>query len=72
MRKSTNRSQITRPKKLGIDPHPGLLGQKAGDTVRVTLANTSFLKLQGSIKVGSGSAVEDVKKARELLGTDKL
>lgn len=72
MRKSTNKSQATMPRKLGIDPHDGLHGEKAGDPVRGTEADTSFLKLQGSIKVGPGSAVEDVKKARELRGTDQL
>jgi hypothetical protein len=68
MRKSTNKPQATMPKKLGIDPR----GERTGDPVRVTVADTSFLKLQGSIKVGPGSAVEDVKKARELRGTDPL
>jgi len=72
MRKSTSKSKITLLKKVGIDPHHGLLGEKARAPVRVTVADTSFLKLQGSIKVGPGSAVEDVKKARELRGTDKL
>lgn len=71
MRKSTKKSQ-TLLKKLGTHPHPGILGEKAGAPVRVTVADTSFLKLQGSIKVGPGSAVEDVKKARELRGTGKL
>lgn len=50
----------------------GKPGIDSGDPMRVTVADTSFLKLQGSIKVGPGSAVEDVKKARELRGTGKL
>lgn len=71
MRKSTNRSQ-TVLKKLDTHPHPGIPGERAGAPVRVAVADTSFLKLQGSIKVGPGSAVDDVKKARELRGIDKL
>ena len=40
------------------------------DPVRVTAERPKFFKHKGTIKVGSGSAVEDVKKARALRGTD--
>jgi hypothetical protein len=35
----------------------------------MTAPNKDFLKLRGSIKVGPGDPVEDVRRAREQMGT---
>ena len=69
----TVKYQTTVPKevreKLGVGPSDVLTWEVAGDHVRVTAAEPEFLKLRGSIKVGPGDPVEDVRRARELMGT---
>jgi len=42
--------------------------EEIGDHARITTAEPAFLKREGSIKVGPGNPVEDVRKAREFLG----
>jgi len=37
-----------------------------GTDANVSTTEPAFLKLQGSIKVGPGSAVDDVRRAREM------
>jgi AbrB family looped-hinge helix DNA binding protein len=68
----TVKYQTTVPKevreKLGAHPGDVLHWEVAGDHVRVTAATPAFLALQGSFKVGPGDPVEDVRKARELIG----
>jgi hypothetical protein len=39
-----------------------------GDRVQVAAAEPAFLLREGRIKVGSGDPVEDVRKARKLIG----
>lgn len=56
--------------KLGVGPSDALRWEIVGNTVRVTAERPEFFKHKGTIKVGSGSAVEDVKKARSLRGAD--
>lgn len=77
MRKSTLtvKYQTTVPKevreKLGIGPSDMLQWEMAGDHVRVTASSRAFLDLRGSFKVGPESdPVEDVRRARELMGTE--
>jgi len=36
----------------------------------MTASNRDFLKLQGSVKVGPGDPVEDVRRAREQMGIE--
>jgi AbrB family looped-hinge helix DNA binding protein len=72
----TVKYQTTVPKevreKLGVHPSDVLQWEVVGDHVRVTAATPAFLALQGSIKVGPGDPVEDVRKARELIGLQGL
>lgn len=56
--------------KLGVGPNDALRWEVVGNTVRVTAERPEFFKHKGTIKVGPGSAVEDVKRARALRGTD--
>ena len=64
----TVKYQTTVPKevreKLGVGPSDVLNWEVAGDHARVTVADPEFLKLRGSIKVGPGDPVEDVRRAR--------
>ena len=72
----TVKYQTTVPKevreKLGARPGDVLQWEVVGDHVRVTAAAPAFLALQGRFKVGPGDPVEDVRKARELMGTKGL
>jgi AbrB family looped-hinge helix DNA binding protein len=74
--KITVKYQTTVPKevreKLGVRPSDVLNWEVAGDHVRVTAAAPAFLALQGKFKVGPGDTVEDVRKARELMGIKGL
>jgi bifunctional DNA-binding transcriptional regulator/antitoxin component of YhaV-PrlF toxin-antitoxin module len=69
----TVKYQTTVPKqvreKLGVGPSDMLQWDLAGDHVRVTASSRAFLDLRGSFKVGSGDSVEDIRKARERIGT---
>jgi bifunctional DNA-binding transcriptional regulator/antitoxin component of YhaV-PrlF toxin-antitoxin module len=68
----TVKNQTTVPKdvrlKLGVGPSDVLQWELAGDHVRVTAATPAFLQREGSIKVGPGDPVDDVRRARELMG----
>ena len=70
----TSKYQTTVPKevrlKLGVGPRDVLQWEVVGEQVRVTAADRSFLKRQGSIRVGAGSAAEDVLAARARRGTE--
>ncbi len=74
MKKSTItvKYQTTVPKevrvKLGLGPADVLQWEVVGDYARVRVSDRAFFKRKGSIKVGPGDAVEDVRKARELMG----
>jgi bifunctional DNA-binding transcriptional regulator/antitoxin component of YhaV-PrlF toxin-antitoxin module len=70
----TVKNQTTVPKevreKLGVGPSDVLQWEVLGNYVRVTPASRAFLDLQGSFKVGPGDPVEDVRRARELMGKE--
>lgn len=72
----TAKYQTTVPKevreKLHAEPSDVLQWELAGDHVRVTVAPSDFQELQGRFKVGPGDPVEDVRRARELMGTEDL
>ena len=72
----TVKYQTTVPKevreKLGAGPSDVLQWEVVGDHARVTVAAPEFLGLQGRFKVGPGDPVEDVRRARELMGTEDL
>ena len=58
--------------KLGVGPSDVLQWEVVGDHVRVTAATPAFLALQGAFKVGPGDPVEDVRRARELMGIRRI
>jgi len=70
----TVKYQTTVPKqvreKLGVGPSDMLQWDLIGDHVRVTASSRAFLDLRGSFKVGPGDPVEDIRKARERMGTE--
>jgi bifunctional DNA-binding transcriptional regulator/antitoxin component of YhaV-PrlF toxin-antitoxin module len=72
----TVKYQTTVPKevreKLKVGPSDVLQWEMAGDHVRVTASSRAFLDLRGSIKVGPGDPVEDVRRARERIGLDDV
>lgn len=59
-------------RKLGVGPNDALQWELAGDHVRVKAARPDFLEREGRIKVGPGDPVEDVRRARELMGRKGL
>ncbi len=71
----TSKYQTTIPKevrqKLGLGPQDVLQWEVVGEEIRVVPAHTDFLRRRGSISVGSGSSVEDVRRARSLRGTEQ-
>ncbi|HEY0510740.1 MAG TPA: AbrB family transcriptional regulator [Thermoanaerobaculia bacterium] len=70
----TVKYQTTVPKevreKLKVGPSDVLQWEVIGDHARVTVAPADFLSLQGRFKVGAGDPVEDVRRARELMGIE--
>jgi AbrB family looped-hinge helix DNA binding protein len=57
--------------KLGIGPGDVLLWEVVGGLARVRPATRAFLARRGSIRVGSGSVVEEVRKARRQRGRER-
>lgn len=55
---------------LGLEPGDVLLWEVVGGTARVRPATRAFLARRGSIEVGPGSTVEDVRRARRQRGQD--
>ncbi|HXO30627.1 MAG TPA: AbrB/MazE/SpoVT family DNA-binding domain-containing protein [Thermoanaerobaculia bacterium] len=72
----TVKHQTTVPKeirqKLRVGPGDVLQWEVVGDHVRVTTATPAFMALQGAFKVGPGDPVEDVRRARELMGIRRI
>ena len=72
----TVKNQTTVPRevreRLGVGPRDQLSWEVVGDHVRVRAAGHAFLRRQGRIKTGPGDAVEDVRRARELMGRKGL
>jgi AbrB family looped-hinge helix DNA binding protein len=70
----TSKNQTTVPKevreRLGMGPGDVLLWDVVDQVVQVRAADPAFLKRRGSIHVGPGSAVEDVRRARRLRGRE--
>jgi len=70
----TVKNQTTVPKevreKLGVGPSDVLQWEVLGDHARVTASSRAFLQLRGSFKVGPGDPVDDVRRARELMGKE--
>ncbi len=70
----TTKNQTTVPKEirehLGLRPKDVLCWEVTDEGVRVTPSSRAFLQRQGSIKTGPGSAVEDVRRARRMIGRE--
>ena len=70
----TSKGQTTVPRevreKLGVGPGDTLRWEIEGSTVEVTAAARAFLERRGSIRVGSGSVVADVRESRGERGRD--
>lgn len=56
--------------KLGLGPHDVLRWEVVGGDARVTVARRGFLERRGSIRVGPGSVVDDVRRARLQRGAE--
>ena len=70
----TSKFQTTVPKeirlKLGLRPRDVLRWEATSRGARLVPARRGFLDRRGSLRVGSGSAVDDVRRARALRGTE--
>ena len=68
--KITSKNQTTVPKqireKLGVGPSDVLHWEVVDGAARVSVAERRFLARKGSIKVGPGSVVDDVRRARRM------
>ena len=71
----TSKNQTTVPRQvrqeLGVSSGDVLVWEIAGSEARVRPASRGFLELRGSINVGPGDPVEDVRRARALRGTTR-
>lgn len=70
----TSKNQTTVPKevreRLGMGPGDVLVWDVVDRVVHVWAADPAFLDRRGSIHVGPGSAVEDVRRARRRRGRE--
>lgn len=69
----TVKNQTTVPRevreKLAVGPSDSLQWEMVGNRFLVSAAKPAFLNREGRIKVGNGDVVEDVRRARSLMGT---
>jgi antitoxin PrlF len=70
----TSKGQTTVPRRvreqLGVGPGDTLQWETTGSSVRITVAGSAFLGRRGSVQVGPGSVVGDIRKARRQRGRD--
>ncbi len=70
----TSKYQTTVPKeirlKLGLRPRDVLRWEATSRDVRLVPARRGFLDRRGSLRVGPGDPVDDVRRARTLRGTE--
>ena len=70
----TSKYQTTVPKeirlKLGLRPRDVLLWEATSREVRLVPARRGFLDRRGSLRVGQGDVVDDIRRARALRGTE--
>ncbi len=71
----TSKYQTTVPKEvrqeLGLRPRDVLRWEIVDRDIRIVPARRSFLARRGSVHVGPGSAVDDVRRARAARGTEE-
>ena len=70
----TSKYQTTVPKevrqKLGLRPQDVLCWEVVGRDVRIVPARQDFRDRRGSVHVGPGSVVDDIRRARALRGSE--
>lgn len=70
----TSKNQTTVPReireRLGVASGDVLSWEIISGGARVTVAGSSFLARRGTVRVGPGSPVDDVERARLLRGTE--
>jgi AbrB family looped-hinge helix DNA binding protein len=71
----TSKGQTTIPKairhRLALDAGDVLIWEETEEGIRVSVASRAFTRRRGTIRVGPGSVVEDVRNARSQRGLDK-
>ena len=71
----TSKNQTTVPReirnKLGLGPSDVLQWEVIDGQVHVTPASRKFLERRGTVLVGEGSVVDDIRHARKSRGKDK-
>lgn len=55
-----------------VEPAVELMGDGKSDDPGVRATSRAFLQLRGRFKVGPGDPVEDVRRARALMGTEDI
>lgn len=72
----TSKFQTTVPKevreKLGVRPGDRLVWKTEGNVVRLVAESNPLDRLMGSLKVGRGNVLEDIRKARDLRGLERI
>jgi AbrB family looped-hinge helix DNA binding protein len=70
----TSKNQTTVPReireRLGVSPGDALVWELHDGKAEVTAASRRFLARRGSVAVGRGDVVRDVRDARRLRGRD--
>ncbi len=56
--------------KLGLEPNDILRWELVGSDVRIVPLRLGFLSRRGSLRVGPGSVVDDIRRARLLRGAE--
>jgi AbrB family looped-hinge helix DNA binding protein len=72
----TSKGQTTIPKiirnRLGVDVGDTLVWEEAEDGIRVSVASRAFARRRGTVLVGAGSVVDDVREARAQRGLEEV
>lgn len=70
----TAKNQTTVPREvrrqLGVGPKDVLLWEVVDGEARLRPGNRDFLKLRGSLDVGPGSTVEEIRRFKETRGSE--
>jgi len=70
----TSKGQTTIPKvirlRLGLDSGDTLIWEETDDGIRVSVASRAFARRRGTIRVGAGSVVDDLREARSRRGME--
>jgi AbrB family looped-hinge helix DNA binding protein len=70
--KITSKYQTTVPKtvreRLGLGPSDSLQWEVVDGAARVSAASHGFLERRGTVHVGRGSAIDDIRRARRTRG----